>query len=51
MDVDIVIGICYVNGGGVYGWDLWWKLMSWGVNVLVYILLWFCVFDLIGFFR
>lgn len=50
-DYDIVMGICYVGDGGVYGWDLKRKLMSKGVNIFVDIVFWFGVSDLMGSFR
>ncbi|PVV05274.1 hypothetical protein BB560_000219, partial [Smittium megazygosporum] len=50
-DFDIVTGSRYINGGGVYGWDLKRKLISRGANFLADILLNPGVTDLTGSFR
>jgi len=50
-NADIVTGTRYLEGGGVYGWDLRRKLTSRGANVLAHTLLWPRVSDLTGSFR
>ncbi|KAJ1876767.1 dolichol-P-mannose synthesis [Coemansia sp. RSA 376] len=50
-DYDIVTGTRYVNGGGVYGWDLRRKLTSRGANFIADLLLNPGVSDLTGSFR
>ncbi|OLY80616.1 Dolichol-phosphate mannosyltransferase subunit 1 [Smittium mucronatum] len=50
-DYDIVTGSRYINGGGVYGWDLRRKLISRGANLLADLLLNPGVTDLTGSFR
>jgi len=49
--VDIVTGTRYVDGGGVFGWDLKRKIVSRGANLLTQILLRPGVSDLTGSFR
>ncbi|KAJ1673660.1 dolichol-P-mannose synthesis [Spiromyces aspiralis] len=48
---DIVTGSRYINGGGVYGWDLRRKLTSRGANFIADFLLRPGVSDLTGSFR
>ncbi|OMJ19636.1 Dolichol-phosphate mannosyltransferase subunit 1 [Smittium culicis] len=50
-DYDIVTGSRYINGGGVYGWDLRRKLISRGANLLADLMLNPGVSDLTGSFR
>lgn len=47
----MVTGTRYVDGGGVYGWDLRRKVVSRGANLLTQILLRPGVSDLTGSFR
>lgn len=51
LDLDIVTGTRYAQGGGVYGWDFKRKLISRGANFLTQILLRPGVSDLTGSFR
>ena len=50
-DYDIVTGTRYVGAGGVYGWDLYRKLVSRVANYLTQVLLRPGVSDLTGSFR
>merc|ERR1712210_401730 len=50
-NLDIVTGTRYVDGGGVFGWDLKRKIVSRGANLLTQILLRPGVSDLTGSFR
>ncbi|OMH78655.1 Dolichol-phosphate mannosyltransferase subunit 1 [Zancudomyces culisetae] len=50
-DYDIVTGSRYIDGGGVYGWDLRRKLISRGANFVADVLLNPGVSDLTGSFR
>jgi len=50
-NLDVVTGTRYVNGGGVYGWDLRRKLISRGANFLAQFFLQPGVSDLTGSFR
>jgi len=49
--LDLVTGTRYVEGGGVFGWDLKRKVVSRGANLLTQILLRPGVSDLTGSFR
>merc|ERR1712193_152492 len=49
--LDLVTGTRYVEGGGVFGWDLKRKAVSRGANLLTQILLRPGVSDLTGSFR
>jgi len=49
--VDVMIGSRYVPGGGVEGWPLKRKFMSWGVNTYARWLLWLTPKDCSGAFR
>ncbi|XP_076672599.1 dolichyl-phosphate mannosyltransferase subunit 1 [Andrena cerasifolii] len=51
LDLDIVSGTRYAQGGGVYGWDFKRKLISRGANFLTQILLRPGASDLTGSFR
>ena len=51
LDLDIVSGTRYAQGGGVYGWDFRRKLISRGANFLTQILLRPGASDLTGSFR
>lgn len=51
LDLDIVSGTRYANGGGVYGWDFKRKLISRGANFLTQLLLRPGASDLTGSFR
>ncbi|XP_029175746.1 probable dolichol-phosphate mannosyltransferase [Nylanderia fulva] len=51
LDLDIVSGTRYKQGGGVYGWDFKRKLVSRGANFLTQILLRPGASDLTGSFR
>lgn len=51
LDLDIVSGTRYEQGGGVYGWDFKRKLISRGANFLTQLLLRPRVSDLTGSFR
>jgi len=51
LDLDIVTGTRYSNGGGVYGWDFKRKLISRTANFLTTLLLRPGVSDLTGSFR
>ncbi|XP_012271379.1 probable dolichol-phosphate mannosyltransferase isoform X2 [Orussus abietinus] len=51
LDLDIVSGTRYIDGGGVYGWDFKRKLISRGANFLTQLLLRPGVSDLTGSFR
>jgi dolichol-phosphate mannosyltransferase len=48
---DIMIGSRYIPGGGTEGWPLSRKLMSWGVNLLVRMLMRLPARDCSGGFR
>jgi len=50
-NLDVVTGTRYVEGGGVFGWDLKRKIVSRGANLLTQILLRPGVSDLTGSFR
>jgi len=50
-DLDVVTGTRYIQGGGVYGWDLRRKLVSRGANLLAKLALWPNVSDVTGSFR
>jgi dolichol-phosphate mannosyltransferase len=49
--VDVTIGSRYVQGGGVEGWPVKRRLMSWGVNAYARTLLGLSVKDTSGAFR
>lgn len=51
LNLDIVSGTRYMQGGGVYGWDFRRKLVSRGANFLTQILLRPGASDLTGSFR
>ena len=51
LDLDIVSGTRYAQGGGVYGWDFKRKLISRGANFLTQLLLRPGASDLTGSFR
>lgn len=51
LNLDIVSGTRYAQGGGVYGWDFRRKLVSRGANFLTQILLRPGASDLTGSFR
>ena len=51
LDLDIVSGTRYAQGGGVYGWDFKRKLISRGANFVTQILLRPGASDLTGSFR
>lgn len=51
LDLDIVSGTRYAQGGGVYGWDFRRKLVSRGANFLTQMLLRPGASDLTGSFR
>jgi len=51
LDLDVVSGTRYAQGGGVYGWDFKRKLVSRGANFLTQILLRPGASDLTGSFR
>ncbi|XP_014478010.1 PREDICTED: probable dolichol-phosphate mannosyltransferase [Dinoponera quadriceps] len=51
LDLDLVSGTRYAQGGGVYGWDFKRKLISRGANFLTQLLLRPGVSDLTGSFR
>lgn len=51
LNLDIVSGTRYIQGGGVYGWDFKRKLLSRGANFLTQILLRPGASDLTGSFR
>ena len=49
--LDVVTGSRYIDGGGVFGWDLKRKIVSRGANLCTQILLRPGVSDLTGSFR
>lgn len=51
LNLDIVSGTRYIQGGGVYGWDFKRKLVSRSANFLTQILLRPGASDLTGSFR
>jgi len=51
QDADVVIASRYVHGGGVVGWPVQRKVMSWGINTYVRILLGLKTRDNSGSFR
>lgn len=51
LNLDIVSGTRYIQGGGVYGWDFKRKLVSRGANFLTQFLLRPGASDLTGSFR
>lgn len=51
LNLDIVSGTRYAQGGGVYGWDFKRKLISRGANFLTQLLLRPGASDLTGSFR
>jgi len=51
LNLDIISGTRYAQGGGIYGWDFKRKLISRGANFLTQILLRPGVSDLTGSFR
>ncbi|XP_043509557.1 dolichol-phosphate mannosyltransferase subunit 1 isoform X1 [Frieseomelitta varia] len=51
LDLDVVSGTRYAQGGGVYGWDFKRKLISRGANFLTQLLLRPSASDLTGSFR
>ena len=51
QDADIVIASRYVPGGGVVGWPVQRKIMSWGINTYVRLLLGLKTRDNSGSFR
>jgi dolichol-phosphate mannosyltransferase len=50
-DADVVIASRYVEGGGVVGWPAQRKVMSWGINTYVRVLLGLKTRDNSGSFR
>ncbi|MFO1007140.1 MAG: polyprenol monophosphomannose synthase [Planctomycetaceae bacterium] len=50
-DADVVIASRYVDGGGVVGWPVQRKVMSWGINTYVRVLLGLKTRDNSGSFR
>lgn len=51
LNLDIVSGTRYIQGGGVYGWDFKRKLVSRSANFLTQLLLRPGASDLTGSFR